>query len=128
MNANPLVMAALGGLPIPVCWLEYKGKAEEYITFNDALNAPSLYADDLDELDTVILQIHHYTKGDPQKRLKEIRNALRKAGFTILETLTSKESIASGGVNLKNDTTTGFIHSIIKVQIEGRSDDFEEEE
>lgn len=127
MNANPLVLSALENIGIPVCWLEYKGESKEYITFNDALNAPSLYADDFDELDTVILQIHHYTKSDPQKRLKKIRRALRHAGFTILETLISKEAIATGDINLKNDTKTGFIHSIVKVQIEGRSDDFEEE-
>ena len=127
MNANPIIMQALGNLGIPVSWLEYKGDAEEYIVFNDALNAPGLYGDDGDVVDRVVVQIHHYTKTDPHARITQIRRALRSAGFTILETLTTREQISTGGLTVKNNTNTGFIHTIIRVNIAGVSEDFEED-
>ena len=127
MNANPLVMQALGDLGIPVRWLEYEGKADEYIVFNDALNAPAMYGDDNDVIDKVVLQIHHYTKTDPHARIVQIRKALRSAGFTILETLTTREQISTGGTTVKNNTKTGFIHTVIRVNIVGVSEDFEED-
>lgn len=120
MNVNPIVMDALSCLDIPVRWLEYKGSAEEYIVFNDALNAPSLYADDCDVLDTVIVLIHHYTKKDPNNgRIKQLRRLLRAAGFTILETLTTRDFVAG--------KDTGYLHTIVRVQIEGESEDFKED-
>ena len=127
MNANPLIMQALGNLGIPVCWLEYMGNAEEYIVFNDTLNAPGLYGDDGDVIDKVVLQIHHYTKTDPHGRITEIRRALRNAGFTVLETLSTREQISTGGTTVKNTTKTGFIHTVIRVNITGISEDFKEE-
>ena len=120
MNANPAIVKALEPLGIPVRWLEYKGDAAEYIVFQDALNAPSLYGDDGDVFDTVILQIHYYTKNDPIKRLSEIRKALRRAGFLILGTNTQRDTVSGA--------QTGLLHSVIKVQLDGISEDFEEED
>lgn len=120
MNGNPIVMEALSDLGVPVRWLEYKGGAPEYIVFNDALNAPSLYADDCDALDTVIIQVHHYTRDDPNNgRVKQIRRRLRAAGFTILETLTTRD-YGSG-------KDTGYLHTVVRAQIEGVSEDFKED-
>lgn len=127
MNVNPSIMQALGGLGIPVRWLEYQGSAQEYVVFNDALNAPDLYADDVDQIDRVVVQIHHYTKTDPHERITQIRRALRSAGFTILETLTTREQISTGGLTVKNNTETGFIHTVIRVQTVGISEDFKED-
>lgn len=120
MNVNPLIMQALGGLGIPVRWLEYQGSAQEYVVFNDALNAPSLYGSNRDQIDTVIVQVHHYTKTDPQSRISEIRKALRNAGFVILETFTTKDTVE--GVK------TGFIHTMIRARISGVSEDFKEDD
>lgn len=116
MNVNPEILSALSSLTIPVSWLEYKGKATEYVVFNDSLNTADLYGDDGDIVDRVIVQIHHYTKNDPYDRLKEIRNLLREADFTILDTLTTRDTDAG--------TTTGYIHSIIRIQKVGMSEDF----
>jgi SAM-dependent methyltransferase len=120
MNVNPLIEQALGGMGIPIRWLEYKGKATEYIVFNDALNAASLYGDNRDKFDTVIVQVHHYTKTDPHDAISEIRKRLRNAGFTYLDTFTTQDTVDGG--------KTGFIHTTIRVQIEGVSEDFIEEE
>lgn len=123
MNVNPLVMQALQPMEdigIPVRWLEYKGEKTEYIVFNDALNAPSLYGDDCDEFDTVIVQVHHYTKADPHRMISEIRKQLREAGFLILETFTTRDTVEGG--------KTGFIHTTIRARITGLSEDFENSE
>lgn len=120
MNVNPRIEQALNGLGIPFRWLEYKGTATEYVVFNDALNAPSLYGSNRDQIDTVVVQVHHYTKTDPHSRISEIRNRLRNAGFVILETFTTRDTVEGG--------KTGFIHTMIRARISGVSEDFENHE
>lgn len=108
MNINPLILSALSPLGFPISWLEYKGKAKEYIVFNDSLNAPAVYADDTDTAYTIRTQIHFYTPNDPTETLSRIRKALRSADFTILETVVMRDNISG--------QQTGLIHGIVKVQ------------
>lgn len=112
MNANPILITALtpilGVAPSPNF---YAGTATEYITFNYADERPALYADDIDILDETIIQIHYFTKSNPQLKKKAIRKALRSAGFSIQSTQEVYE----------NDT--GFTHVVVYAVIDGVIDD-----
>jgi hypothetical protein len=112
MNVNPLVISALrpilGVDPSPN---KYTGSASEYITFNYADERPEVYADDEDLLDSTIIQVHFFTKGNPQTNKKAIRRLLRDAGFMIQSTQEIYE----------NDT--GYTHVIVYAWIDGIIDD-----
>ena len=111
MNINPLVMSALEPLSLPVSPNVYNGTATEYLVFNYSDERPALYADDSDELDTTTIQVHYFTKGNPQANKKAIRKRLRAAGFTILSTAEFYES------------DTQYTHIVIEAWIEGSVDD-----
>lgn len=86
MNINTIVVSALTPLNIPVAANAYLGDDAEYITFNYADERPALRADDTDILDETTIQVHYFTRGNPQVKKKSIRAALRGAGFTIQST------------------------------------------
>lgn len=83
MNVNSKVITALSTIGIPVSANVYTGTATEYIVFNYADERPSVYADNIDILDEVTIQVHYYTKGNPSQKKKSIRDKLRENGFTI---------------------------------------------
>lgn len=111
MNVNPLIISGLSSLNLPVFANVKVGTAEEYITFNYADERPALRADDTDLLDETTVQVHYFTKGDPQANKKAIRKALRSAEFTIISTSEFYES------------DTKYTHIVIEVWTEGTVND-----
>jgi len=111
MNVNPLIISALSSLSIPVVANVYTGTASEYITFNYADERPALRADDTDILDETTVQVHYFTRGNPQANKKAIRRLLRAAGFTIQSTQEFYED------------DTKFYHIVIYAWIDGAIDD-----
>jgi hypothetical protein len=111
MNVNPIIISALSPLGLPVDPNVHTGNADEYITFNYADERPALYADDSDVYDETVIQVHYFTKGNPQLNKKAIRKALRGAGFTILSTSEFYES------------DTGYVHIVVEAWISGVIDD-----
>lgn len=111
MNINPLVISALTSLSLPVTPNTYGGAATDYITFNYADERPALNADDVDILDETTIQVHYFTKSDPQTNKKAIRRLLRTAGFFIQSTEELYEP------------DTGYTHVIVYAWIEGAIDD-----
>lgn len=111
MNVNSIVIAALASLSLPVEPNVYEDKAEEYIVFNYADERPVLYMDDVDELDETTIQVHYFTRGNPQTNKKAIRKALRAAGFTIISTSEFYED------------DTKYTHIVVEAWIEGEIND-----
>ena len=107
MNVNPIIISALSSLSLPVTANVYDGAADEYITFNYSDERPTVRADDTDILDETEIQVHYFTRGNPQPNKKAIRKALRASGFTILNTSEFYE----------NDTK--FTHIVVEAVIEG---------
>lgn len=112
MNVNPVLITALtpilGVAPSPNV---YTGTAPDYITFNYADERPALNADDADLLDDTTVQVHGFTKGNPQVLKKAIRKALRSAGFSIQQTQELYEA------------DTKYTHVIVYAGIDGVIDD-----
>lgn len=111
MNVNQLIISALSPLSIPVAANVYNGPAKEYITFNYADERPSLRADDTDILDETTVQVHYFTRGNPQQNKKAIRRLLRDAGFVIQSTQEFYED------------ETGYYHVVVYVWTEGEVND-----
>lgn len=117
MNVNPSIIAALSPLGIPVdpdIYLPpYEGAPppDEYITFNYVYEDDVLYGDDDPLADETAVQIHYFTKGDPQEKKKAIRKLLRSADFVIQPTEQTYE------------TDTKYNHIIIPAVITGNSDE-----
>ena len=111
MNINSIVTNALSSLGLPVAASVYNGNADEYITFNYADERPALRADDTDILDETTIQVHYFTRSNPQTNKKAIRRLLRIAGFTIQSTQEFYES------------DTDYFHVVVYAYIEGAIDD-----
>ena len=111
MNINTTVISALTSLSLPTHANVYNGTADEYITFNYADERPVVRADDEDILDETTIQIHYFTRGNPQTNKKAIRRLLRAAGFTIISTSEFYES------------DTAFTHVVVETWIEGAVND-----
>ena len=111
MNINPIVIAALASLSIPVEPNTYDGIATEYIIFNYADERPEVYANDTDILEETTIQVHYFTRGNTLKNKKAIRRLLRTAGFTIQSTAEFFES------------DTKYNHVIVSAWIEAEIDD-----
>lgn len=114
MNVNPIVIAALtpilGVAPTPN---KYDGDATDYITFNYTDERPALSADDEDIYDTTSIDVHYFTKGNPQANKKAIRRQMRAAGFSIMSTQEIYED------------DTKYTHVIVSCSIGGYIDDVE---
>lgn len=111
MNVNATVISALSSLTLPVHANVYNGTATDYITFNYADERPALRADDTDLLDETTIQVHYFTRSNPQTNKKAIRRLLRAAGFTIQSTQELYES------------DTEYFHVVVYAWIEGAVDD-----
>jgi len=111
MNINSIVISALSSLSLPVAANVYTGTAEEYITFNYADERPALRADDTDILDETTIQVHYFTRSNPQTNKKAIRRLLRAVGFSIQSTQEIYE----------NDT--GYFHIVVYAWVEGAIND-----
>lgn len=111
MNINSTVIAALTSLSLPVSANVYDGSDDDYITFNYADERPVLRADDTDLMDETTIQVHYFTRSNPQANKKAIRKALRDAGFTIINTSEFYE------------TDTKYNHIVVEAWIEGEIND-----
>lgn len=111
MNINATVVNALASLSLPVHANVYNGAADEYITFNYADERPALRADDTDILDETTIQVHYFTRTNPQTNKKAIRRLLKTAGFSIQSTSEFYES------------DTDYFHVVVYAYIEGTIDD-----
>lgn len=111
MNINPIVISALSSLNLPVSPNVNTDGSDEYITFNYADERPALRADDTDIYDETTVQVHYFTKKNPQPNKKAIRRLLRASGFTILSTSEFYES------------DTKFNHIVVEAWIEGNIED-----
>ena len=111
MNINAIVITALSSLSIPVHANVYNGTADEYITFNYADERPVVRADDTDILDETTIQVHYFSRSNPQTNKKAIRRLLRAAGFTIQSTQEMYES------------DTEYFHVVVYAWIEGAVED-----
>lgn len=111
MNVNSLIISTLSPLSLPTDPNHYEGDATEYITFNYADERPVLSGDDKDLCDETVVQVHYFTKGNPQTNKKAIRRLLRANGFTIIATLEFYES------------DTKLNHVVVEAVIEGVIED-----
>jgi hypothetical protein len=111
MNVNSMIKNALSSLNMPVYANVYDGNKEEYITFNYADERPALRADDTDLYDETVIQVHYFTKENPQANKKTIRRLLREAGFNVINTVDLYE------------TDTKYHHIVVEVWIDGIIDD-----
>lgn len=107
MNVNPIVKSAMASLGLPVTPNINLTGATEYITFNYMDERPNLIADDTDLYDTTVIQVHYFTKGNPQQKKKDIRRLLRAGGFVIHNTMEFYE------------TDTALNHVVIECSIDG---------
>jgi len=104
---NPLIISALASMSIPVTPDSDKGTATECIVFNYADERPVVSGNDEDLIDTTTVQVHYFTKSDPQANKKAIRRLLRAAGFTIINTQEFYE------------TETEYNHVVVECEIDG---------
>ncbi len=111
MNINSIVVTALTSLSLPVQANVYEGAATDYITFNYSDERPALRADDTDLYDETTIQVHGFTKSNPQALKKAIRKLLRASGFTIINTQELYES------------DTKYNHVVVEAWIEGTIND-----
>lgn len=111
MNVNPIIISALSPLNLPVEPNVNTGNDDEYITFNYADERPALWADGQDLYDVTTVQVHYFTKGNPQQNKKAIRRLLRASGFLIISTSEFYES------------DTKYTHVVVEAEIEGFIED-----
>lgn len=111
MNVNPIIIGALSPLGLPVVPNVYEGDSEEYIVFNYADERPIISGNDTDLIDRTTIQVHYFTKSNPQQNKKAIRRLLRAAGFIIISTDEFYED------------DTRFTHVVVEAEIDGAIDD-----
>ena len=111
MNVNSIVIGALYSLNMPVVPNNYEGEADEYIVFNYADERPIISGNDTDLIDRTTIQVHYFTKSNPQPNKKEIRRLLRTAGFIIISTAEFYEE------------DTRYTHVVVEAEIDGQIDD-----
>lgn len=107
MNVNDLITTALSSLNLPVTADVNKTGATEYITFSYEDERPTVSGNDTDIIDTTIIGVHYFVKGDPSVKKKSIRRLLRAAGFTV------------GSTTQFYEDDTDYTHVIINAEIDG---------
>lgn len=114
MNVNPILMQCLKDIaPVRPDFyrLPDREKPDKCITFAYEDERPAFCADDMDLYDITTVQVHLFTKSNPQPDKKLVRRALREAGFTMQSTQDYYES------------DTGYHHVVVSATIEGFIDD-----
>ena len=111
MTVDSLIVSALSSLSLPVYADVYLGDETDYITFNYADERPALRADDTDIYDETAIQVHYFTKSNPDTTKKAIRRLLRASGFTIISTSQFYED------------DTKYRHVVVEAWIEGTIND-----
>lgn len=80
-TVDSILKKALESLGHPVSRLFYKGKARTYITFQLVTGTETDFADDDSDKTEYIYQVHIYSKDDYIALIREIKEALKAAGF-----------------------------------------------
>lgn len=116
MNVNTTLMQAATVFGVPVYPNAYNGardgQPDDYIVFGYADERPDVYADDTDEYDATIIQLHEFFRsGDAPGKKKALRRFLRQRGFIILST---SEFFEDG---------TGYTHVVVEARIFGYIDE-----
>jgi len=89
MNVNELIISTLSFLDVPVKYQEYKGTmingkmviVDTYITFFELNNIDDDYSEDEAETEVHSIQIDLWSKKDMTQFKKDIKKALKAAGF-----------------------------------------------
>lgn len=117
VNVNPIMQTMdINGMPVYPDYVppEEQKRLTEYAVYVYADERPDVYGDDTDINDVTTIDLHIYSKCNPQKYKKAARRFLRSSGFIILNTAENYES------------DTGFYHIAVEAEIEGVVDDSEE--
>jgi len=109
MNVNPILQQAFADFDISPAVKD--NPSDEYLVYNYADEHPVLRADDSDLLDNTSIQLHFFTRNDPQQMKQEMRRRLRNAGFTIQSTFQYYED------------DTKYHHVVVEAWIEGQVND-----
>lgn len=110
-------MQAQSVFSVPVYPNQCSDPSDEYIVFNYADERPDFWADDEDLYDLTTVQVHWFTKRNPQAKKKALRYFLKQRGFSILSTQEFYE----------NDTKLN--HIVVECEISGEiNDTYESEE
>lgn len=115
INVNPLIMQAQSVLSVPVYPNKCNDPLDEYIVFNYLDERPIFWADDEEQEDLTPVQVHWFTKENPQPKKKALRRFLRSQGFDILSTQEFFED------------DTKLNHIVVECEISGAIDDNEHE-
>lgn len=114
MNLSETMKSAFSDMNMNAYPDFYKGDDVEYIVWQYTDERPEVYGDDTDIYDITSVRVHLFTPNNPKNYKKQIRNRLRRAGFTIMST----------GEFYEDDTR--YYHITVDAQIEGVIDDTEE--
>lgn len=96
---------------IPVEEDKYNGKASEWIVYNYSDDRPVVYADDVDIIEQITIQVHLFCKTNAITKKKKLRKSLREKEFLILATEQMYEE------------DTGLTHIIVECETECEVDD-----
>lgn len=108
MNVAAIVQTALTSLSLTIYNDASTGNPpDSYIVWNYSDERPAVRADDTDILDSTTIQVHYFTRLNPETNKKAIRRLLRASGFTIINTSQFYES------------DTGYRHVVVEAWIEG---------
>lgn len=86
MNVNPLIEEALEDIGCPTAALTYDGDEDTYIVYTVWSEKPTEYADDEAVMEKTSVTVNIYSGGDLKELRKKVRQQLRKAGFSIVDT------------------------------------------
>ena len=78
MNINQLVEETLRNTGLEIKYRKYSGSNDTYITFFEINNYDEDYSDGMNETEVHSLQIDLFTKSDPTKLKKYIKQALKR--------------------------------------------------
>lgn len=117
MNVNPLVMAALAPLKLPIFPNVWRARRKDetppdsYFVFDYEDERPLLMVGDVQAADVTYFRVHLFTRSaDVQAMKKETRRALRLAGFSVCATAEFYE------------VDTKYTHIVVSLCIDGDGD------
>lgn len=115
MNIQPIMHELFDPLGVPVVPDIYTGKDCDHIVYNYADERPVIYRDDTDTEDETTVQVHYFTKSNPEKMKRTIRRLLRQGGFCIISTQQYYENDSGYNHVIMEAYITGFINDDLEV-------------
>lgn len=113
MRSNEILEQALEqATGLPVKYYEYEGTAQEYIVYNEEVEQPTNYGDNMPQNQITWWQVHIFTPktADFRGHKKKVEKELRAAGFTVTDIVTLYEK------------ETKTIHVVISCHVGERED------